>query len=253
MAIRIPDFDPSGYDPHDAWNFPPQRLVHFAAQAYVLFEEGRNQTKLRHHYPDMRFVIWHMLCGHAHALLLGAMHLRSHGDALSWWEVQPEFDHAIDKRMVSSNNGQLRQLLQLGFVQQVVRQLDMGMRQVAATLEHEEPQPTKRPLSAVWRDVLTSTSLKRYGPLLPLLLAYRDALSQNDRFCPVDGQDMELYYLGRRFSFKAGQEMDVIGLGFMDQWDYLLHLLHGVRDMLGHLFQSPPLLNLPFIQVPYLD
>jgi hypothetical protein len=252
MATTIPDFDFSQYNPRDEWSFPPQRLVRFAAEVYTMMTTARTAWTRQYTYPDLRFVVWHELSGHAHALLVGAMHLRSHGDSLEWWKGQPEFDHEFDRRLVAHNNMMVRQMLQLGFVQNVVRQVDIALRQIADSLTHELEE-ARRPLSEVARDVLKRTDLERYDRLVSLLLIYRDSICQHGRFCPVDGLAFSLVYEGRTYAFEPNKEVPLQAWGYRDTWDFLSYLLVQVKGMFEALFSSDQLQAVRVIRVPYLE
>jgi hypothetical protein len=249
---RIPDFDFSQYNPRDDWNFPPQRLVRFAAEAYDLMTTARDAWKSRYTYPDLRFVIWHEMSGHAHAMVVAAMHLRSHGDNIEWWKEQPEFDHAFDKRLIAHNNLLVRQMLQLGFVQNIVRQLDMSLRQIAAGLDKEE-EDAKRPLQTVFRSVLKLTDLEHYDRLLPLMLIYRDSLCNHGRFLPVDGQPLTFTYKFKSYHFEANKEIPFQQWAYLDTWDFLLFLLREMKAMLDDIFGAPPVQAMHILRVAYLD
>ncbi len=252
MATRIPDFDFSQYNPKDEWNFPAQRLVRFAAEAYHIVLEPRNFWNKRHLHPDFRSVYWSELCGQAHALLVNAMHLRSHGNDLSWWEVQPEFSHTFDKRLIANNNKTIRQLMQLGFVQHVVRQMDLLLRELLNTLS-ANPIKTKYPLGSVFLSLLGLTESKGEASLLTLWQIYRDSLSQEGRFCPVNGKDLQLTLGDRKFSFAAQHPIQWDSFGFLDEWEFCLFMLREMLEMVGSLLQAPKVAQIQFLKAPYLD
>jgi hypothetical protein len=251
MAIEIPDFDFASYNPRDVWRFPPQRLVRFAAEAYTRASASRGRVAQRHLHPDQRFVIFHELSGLAHALLLGAMHLRSHGNDEVWWDLQPEFGHLVDARTMASNNMAVRQLLQLGYVQGGLRQLDTAIRQYAAALGLNLEM--HGPLQRTYKGVLAACESTEYAPLLKLLQIFRDGISQLHRFCPADGLDLRIKYLGRDFHFQASKEIMYNELGFIDDWDFLNFLMAESDSMLHRLHDSIALSTLPFIATRYLD
>jgi hypothetical protein len=252
MATQIPDFDFSQYNPQDEWNFPGQRLVRYAAEAYHIVLEPRNFWLKRHPHPDFRTVFWAELCGQAHAMLVLAMQLRSHGNDLSWWEVQPEFSHTFDKRLIASNNMTIRQLMQLGFVQHVVRQIDLLLRKLLNTLT-ENPIKTKFPLGSVFLSLLGLTESKGEASLLTLWQIYRDSLSQEGRFCPVNGNDLQLTFGGRQFSFPAQRRIEWDSLGFLDHWEFSLYLLRELAKQINRLFESKLVAEIPFLKAPFLE
>lgn len=238
MAKILPEFDFSTYDPKDEWNFPQQRLVRFAADAYSLASSARKHWSRQYIYPDLRFVIWHTFSGQSHSLMVAAMHLRSHGQDPTWWEVQPEFSFQVDSRLMASNNANVRQLLQMGFVQNYMRQLDLAMRQIAQSLGLWKADEVARPLALVWKTVLKECGLKRYAALLSLWLIFRDSTAQLGRFCPLDYKDFRVRYAGREFAFFSDKEIDPQALGFIDHWDFLLFLIQECHQMLHEIFDS---------------
>jgi hypothetical protein len=250
MAIEIPEFDFATYNPRDVWRFPPQRLVRFAAEVYGVASSSRTRVAGRHLHPDQRFVIFHELSGLAHALLLGAMHLRSHGSDEAWWDLQPEFSHTVDARTMASNNMAMRQLLQLGYMQGVLRQLDMAMRQYAKALGLR--LELNAPLRQVWKGVTAACDAREYTPLLKLLQIFRDGISQLHRFCPADEQDLRIAYQGKDFHFQAQKEILVSNLGFIDDWDFLKYLIVESDAMLHKLHDSVALSTIPMIETRYL-
>jgi hypothetical protein len=253
MAIHIPDFDFEAFDPRDVWSYPAQRIVHFATEVYNLGAASRSHTLMRFPHPDQRFVIFHEMSGLAHGLMLGAMHLRSHGTDIAWWELQPELSHAVDARLMASNNMALRQLLQLGYVQGLLRQLDMAMRQYAGALQGMAGEGARKPLHHIWRQVLETCALPKHIPLLSLLQLHRDSLSQLGKFCPDDRKDLVTRYQGRTFSFIAGAVIDHVALGYIDDWDFLRFLLFASDEMLHEIHRSPAIGGIGFIPSRYLS
>jgi hypothetical protein len=238
--------------------------VRFAAEVYQVASASRAATARRHVHPDQRFVIFHEMSGLAHALLLGAMHLRSHGSDPAWWDLQPELTHQVDGLTMASNNMALRQVLHLGYAQGILRQMDMALRQYAAALQRkpgdyrsavpdEGSHSAKTPLRKVWKEVVTACEVPEYAPLLGLLQVHRDGISQLGRFCPVDGQDLQIVYKGQRYHFYASQEIEPSNYGFVDDWDFLRFIVLECDQMLHRLHGSAPLSALTLIQTRYLS
>ena len=209
MAIHVPDFDFGQYDPQDVWNFPAQRLVHYAAEAYHIALEARIHWNALHPYPDFRTVFWAEMSGRTHAMLVMAMHLRGQGSEIDWWKAQPEFSHTFDKRLIANNNRTIRQTMQLGFVQHAARQTDIIVRLLHDALS-EDLVDAKFPLRSILGQLLRLTECEAEASILTLLLIYRDSLSQEGRFCPANGLDHQILFAGRKFNFSANK---AIGLG----------------------------------------
>lgn len=252
MAIRIPDFDFETYDPQDHWNFPAQRHVRFAAETYHLLDAARRDAAKRHQLPDLRFSVWHELSGHAHALLLGAMLLRDRQDDLDWWNSQPEFDHVVNKRVASQNQSALRTMLDLGFVQDTMRSLDVTLRTIGTALSIEK-EDEKAPLGKLTGAILAAAELREFQPILPMIQIYRDSLSQRGRFCPKQQQDLHFRFQDHRLRFLAGKEIDHRENGFLDQWDFLGFLLRAVTEMLSKLFASTLVNGIPHLRAAHID
>ncbi len=252
MAIQVPDFDFSQYNPRDEWNFPAQRFVHYCAEAYNVVLEARITWNARHPYPDFRTVYWAELSGHAHAVLVMAMHLRGNGGEVAWWEAQPEFSHTFDKRLIANNNRTIRKTIQLGFVQHVVRQTDILLRQIHATLS-EELVAAKLPLRSILGQILKMTECESEASILTLLLIYRDSLSQEGRFCPTNGLDHQIVFGGRKFNFSANKAIQWESCGFLDEWAFSLYLLKGLKTLLYAIFETKRVSALRSLSVPYMD
>lgn len=253
MAILIPSFDFDNYNPRDPWQFPAQRIVRFAAEMYALASQSRTQCAQVYRHPDQRFVIFHALSGLSHSLLLGAMHMRSHGSDEAWWELQPEFTHAHNAQLMASGNMALREMLQLGYVQGVLRQADMAMRQYAAALQPLGEQPQRVASQVHWQFVLGQCEALPYLPLLRLFQIYRDSLSQMARFCAADGKALQVRYGTRTFRLEANAAIDYDALGFIDDWDFLKFLMTELDQMLHTLHRSPTLTAIAAIATSYLD
>jgi hypothetical protein len=251
MAIEIPDFDFSSYHPKDPWHFPAQRIVRVAAELYAMATAARQQCALHHLHPDQRYVVHHAQCGLAHALLLGAMHMRSHGSDPAWWESQAEITHAVEPRLIQANNMGLRQLLHLGYAQGMLRQLDMAMRQYAHALLGGSA--AKAGLGQVWRDVMGICGLQQYDMLLRLWQVHRDSLSQLGKFYSEDGKDLQIQYQGRMWQFVHRAEIDHAAMGCIDDWDFLRLLATETHAMLHALHAHPHLAAIPMIPCRYLD
>lgn len=252
MAILIPDFDFDAYDPRDTWNFPAQRVVRFAAEVYHIASEARQQYARLYPHPDQRFVVFHELSGLAHALLLGAMQMRSHGTDETWWQSQAEITHSVDTRLMASNNMALRQMLHLGYAQGVMRQLDMAMRQYAVALTGEAAA-TQWSLHRVWARVVADCSCIGYAPLLPLLQLHRDSLSQLGRFCPADGKPLNMSYKNRRMHFLPQTEITHTALGFIDEWDFMRFLVVEAVAMLHEIHRDSAMTAIPMIATRYIS
>lgn len=250
MGIRIPDFDFGSYDPHNPWAFPAQRLVRFAAEAYEMAAHSRAAWTKVHPHPDLRSVVFHELAALAHGLLLGAMHLRSHGEDADWWQAQHEIDHRVTGQLMRSNNQNLRNLLQLGYLEGVLRQLTLAVRQYGTAVAGAGAEVSS--LRQAWRGLLAATSLEEYKPLLSLLQLQRDVIGQHGRYLSGEGSPLAITFRGRRILLQAGQEMRYQDWGFVDDWDFILFLVVQCDGLLDALNRSEALRAVAFVPTGYL-
>jgi hypothetical protein len=254
MAFNFPQFDFNDYNPKDPWHVPPQRIVHFAFSAMEIASTSRRFWALRYKYPDLRFTIFHCLSGYAYALGGWAMLLRDKGHSVEWWQAQPEFNHTFSSTLVNSNVMGMRQLMELGYFQNVVREIDLDFRQIGAALWPDaQTQHKAMPLNRLWRQILEACDVQRFQSMLPLFQILRDSVSNNGKFCPTDFEDLTLNYGSRSFHFAANKEIDYAGMGFIDQWDMALFLLGELDSLLNQLFKSPKLTAISLIKMRHME
>ena len=241
MARPIPDFDFNKYNPADPWNFPPQRLEHFAASAMEIFEYSQSKWAVLRRYPDLRFVIFHEMQRQAHGLSVFARLMSGQGSDLDWWEVNGTLSPSAAKRAIQANHSTMRGILQFGYFQGVMKGLEQCIRQVLRSLltdDHQRKEWEHAGLQKSWRYLLNELGLARYRHLLPLMQAIRDSLSHGGKFCPHNRKDFALEYEGKRFEFQNGEDVDAGGMGFIDSWDLILYLLQETDSALNAIFQS---------------
>jgi hypothetical protein len=250
--MQLPEFDFSNYNPKDQWNFPPQRLVHFAIGSREAIRGYKNKWLQIRMHPDVRFCVFHDLYNELHAVAVQAMLLRQNALDPAWWEAQPELGKALPRHVLLANNISLRAQLQAGLLHQCVRHLDSTFRQVLRYLDPAR-QTGKLGFRGVARLLFQELDGQHYAPLLTLLLALRDAAAFGGKFCPGNRKDLRLHYGGRDFVFRSDAWVEGSEMGFRDTLELVAYTISELAAMLDTLFLAPQVMLLPSIPTRVLD
>lgn len=251
--MQLPEFDFSHYNPKDPWNFPPQRLVHFAITAREQLRTYKNKWLPIRPHPDVRFAVFHDLYNELHAVAVYAMLLRDKGLDADWWAAQPEVGKVLPRHAILANNISLRGQLQAGLLHQFVRHLDSTFRQLLRYLDREAPHSDKLGFRAVTRQVLRQTGQLAALPLLTLLLALRDAAAFGGKFCPSNRRDLQVRYAGRAYVFRSDEWVEGSEMGFRDTLELVGYVIAEWTGLLDRIFETPMVMLVPAIPTRVLD
>lgn len=253
MSYNKPDFDFSSYNPKDPWGFPAERQVLFGIEAMEVFQPSRNKYRLYYKYPDVRFTMFHNLIQLCHGAMSIGIFLRDESSRIEWWNTRPEFTKEYSPRMAQNFSMGLRGQYQKGFFNGIVHQIEYAIRQIATALDPEEMWVQGASFRKVWQHMLPETGATAYADLLRLLLVARDCMNFNGKHCPPTRKDLTISYKGIEYVFLNNEEIKVEDWGYLDEWDFLLFLLHESNQMLNLIIDSESVVACPLIMSRYME